>query len=106
MQAVELKLKQASAVLGVHPKDLQNLVQFAVLRPHRRDHVYWFDQTWVSVALVLYIIGLGVATGAHLPNLRRMNALMAVGAVYRMEAFRFSTIDHSRSLPGQSGAPS
>jgi hypothetical protein len=41
------------------------------------EHVYWFDQTWVSLALVLYIIGVGVATGAHLPNLRRMNALMA-----------------------------
>jgi hypothetical protein len=27
MQAVTLKLKQASAVLGVPPKDLQNLVQ-------------------------------------------------------------------------------
>jgi hypothetical protein len=26
MQSVELKLKQASAVLGVAPKDLQNLV--------------------------------------------------------------------------------
>jgi hypothetical protein len=32
MQSVELKLKQASAVLGVAPKDLQNLVQFKVLR--------------------------------------------------------------------------
>jgi hypothetical protein len=37
MQSVELKLKQASAVLGVAPKDLQNLVQFKVLRPPRRD---------------------------------------------------------------------
>ena len=43
MQAVELKLKQASAVLGVEPKDLQNLVQFKVLRPTRRDGLYWFD---------------------------------------------------------------
>jgi hypothetical protein len=33
MQGVELKLKQASAVLGVPPKELQNLVQFGVLRP-------------------------------------------------------------------------
>ena len=36
MLAVELKLKQASAVLGIDPKDLQNLVQFQVLRPRRR----------------------------------------------------------------------
>ena len=37
---MELKLKQASAVLGVAPKDLQNLVQFKVLRPIRRDSFY------------------------------------------------------------------
>ena len=43
MEAMELKLKQASAVLGVAPKDLQNLVQFKVLRPTRRDSFYWFD---------------------------------------------------------------
>jgi hypothetical protein len=43
MVAMELKLKQASAVLGVSPKDLQNLVQFKVLRPTRRDSFYWFD---------------------------------------------------------------
>ena len=40
MEAMELKLKQASAVLGVAPKDLQNLVQFKVLRPTRRDSFY------------------------------------------------------------------
>ena len=38
MKTVELKLKQASAVLGVDPKELQNLVQFKVLRPSRRDN--------------------------------------------------------------------
>src|SRR5437588_6672060 len=36
----------------------------------------------------------------------RVNARIAVGAVYKMVALRFSTIDHSRSLSGQSGAPS
>ena len=44
MPALELKLKQASAVLGVTPKDLQNLVQFGIVRPTRRGHVYWFDE--------------------------------------------------------------
>jgi hypothetical protein len=43
MQAVEFKLKQASAVLGVSAKDLQNLVQLKVIRPERRDNIYWFD---------------------------------------------------------------
>ena len=40
-------------------------------------HTYWFNQTWVSAALGLYIIGLGIATGVHLPNLRKMRDLMA-----------------------------
>ena len=40
----ELKLKQASAVLGVRPKDLQNLVQSGVLRPRRVGAVYYFDR--------------------------------------------------------------
>jgi len=43
MKNIRLKLKQASAVLGVSPKELQNLVQFGVLRPSRRDRVCWFD---------------------------------------------------------------
>lgn len=43
MEWIKLKLKQASAVLGVPPKDLQNLVQLNVLRPPREDNVYWFD---------------------------------------------------------------
>ena len=37
---------------------------------------------------------------------QRMNARIAVGAVYRIVARYFSTISHSRSLSGQSGAPS
>ena len=43
MQNVKMKLKQASAVLGVPPKELQNLVQFGVLRPKRRARVCFFD---------------------------------------------------------------
>src|SRR5713101_381740 len=56
MEAMELKLKQASAVLGVAPKDLQNLVQFKVLRPTRRDSFYWFDNRLLLEAKVaLYL---------------------------------------------------
>jgi hypothetical protein len=43
MQSLELKLKQASAVLGISSKELQNLVQFGVLRPRRRARVCFFD---------------------------------------------------------------
>src|SRR5258708_5175485 len=56
MEAMELKLKQASAVLGVAPKDLQNLVQFKVLRPTLRDSFYWFDNRLLLEAKVaLYL---------------------------------------------------
>jgi hypothetical protein len=56
VEAIELKLKQASAVLGVAPKDLQNLVQFKVLRPIRRDSFYWFDNRLLLEAKVaLYL---------------------------------------------------
>lgn len=44
MQTVELKLKQASAVLGVPPKELQNFVQFRIVTPKRRKGLYWFDE--------------------------------------------------------------
>lgn len=56
VQDTPLKLKQASAVLGVAPKDLQNLVQFKVLRPTRRDNFYWFDNRLLLEAKVaLYL---------------------------------------------------
>lgn len=56
METMELKLKQASAVLGVAPKDLQNLVQFKVLRPTRRDSFYWFDNRLLLEAkIALYL---------------------------------------------------
>ena len=56
MAAIELKLKQASAVLGVAPKDLQNLVQFKVLRPTRRNSFYWFDNRLLLEAkIALYL---------------------------------------------------
>src|SRR5689334_13373207 len=56
MQRIELKLKQASAVLGVAPKDLQNLVQFKVLRPTRGDSIYWFDRRLLLEAkIALYL---------------------------------------------------
>lgn len=43
MKTQGLKLKQASAALGIPPKDLQNLVQLGVVRPRRRKSVFVFD---------------------------------------------------------------
>ncbi len=64
MQAVELKLKQASAVLGVSPKDLQNLVQLNVLKPSRRDSYYWFNTRRLLEAKVAFYLkeSLGAST--------------------------------------------
>ncbi len=44
------------------------------------------------------------SSGNSVPH--RMKARIAVGAVYRIETWCFSMIDHHRSLSGQSGAPS
>jgi hypothetical protein len=56
MQNIRLKLKQASAVLGVTPKDLQNLVQFGVLRPAQRNRVFWFDTGLLLQAKVAFYL--------------------------------------------------
>lgn len=56
MSAVLLKLKQASAVLGVAPKDLQNLVQFGVLRPRKSADVFWFDANLLLQAKLAFFL--------------------------------------------------
>jgi uncharacterized membrane protein len=40
------------------------------------DHAWKFSQTWVSLALVLYIVGIGVSHAVMRPGHKRMNALM------------------------------
>lgn len=77
MEDVELKLKQASAVLGVAPKDLQNLVQFRILRPTRRDSFYWFDNRLLLEAKVaLYLKeSLGTSTEVLALFSRALSAL-------------------------------
>src|SRR5713101_7750027 len=58
MKAQTLKLKQASAVLQVQPKDLQNLVQFGVVKPKRSEGTYVFDSNALLTAKVaLYLKG-------------------------------------------------
>jgi hypothetical protein len=66
MSEIELKLKQASAVLGVAPKDLQNLVQFGIVKPRLRRQVFWFDKEGLLRAKVaLYLKeSLGASTQA------------------------------------------
>ena len=56
MTAKGLKLKQASAVLQVQPKELQNLVQFGVVKPKRAAGTYFFDTNVLLAAKVaLYL---------------------------------------------------
>jgi hypothetical protein len=52
MRRQRLKLKQASAVLRIQPKELQNLVQFGVVRPSRSEGTYFFDAKVLLIAKV------------------------------------------------------
>src|SRR3989442_691215 len=56
MQKQGLKLKQASAVLQIHPKELQNLVQFGVVKPKRSEGTYFFDTNTLLVAKVAFCL--------------------------------------------------
>jgi hypothetical protein len=52
MAGQKLKLKQASAVLQIQPKELQNLVQFGVVKPSRSEGTFFFDAKALLVAKV------------------------------------------------------
>ena len=66
MLNVTLKLKQASAVLGVTAKDLQNLVQLGVIRPPRRGNVYWFDTNLLLKAKVAFYLRQSLGSSSDL----------------------------------------
>jgi hypothetical protein len=69
MRTVEFKLKQASAVLGVPSKDLQNLVQLKVIRPVRRDNLYWFDSRMLLEAKVAFYLKESLGSSSELLSL-------------------------------------
>jgi hypothetical protein len=50
---------------------------FGILLVLVSDDAWKFSQTWISLAFLVYFLAVGVLHGAHKPNLRRMNALMA-----------------------------
>jgi hypothetical protein len=56
MEAQELKLKQACAVLQMPSKELQNLVQFGVVHPRRREGTYLFDTNALLTAKVAFCL--------------------------------------------------
>jgi len=60
-----LKLKQASAVLRVEPKELQNLVQFGVVKPKRVDGTYLFDKETLLTAKLAFRLKESLGTRAN-----------------------------------------
>jgi len=63
---IRLKLKDASYVLGVSPKDLQNLVQFGVLKPPRQDRFFVFDSATLLQAKVAFYLKESLGTSVPL----------------------------------------
>jgi len=85
----ELKLKQASAVLGVPPKDLQNFVQSGVLRPRRVGALYYFDRkTLVSAKVALFLKDSLGASTRYLTQFTRAVAKVPGFATGEAEAVR------------------
>lgn len=69
MQPVEFKLNQASAILGVSAKELQNLVQLKVIRPARRDNLYWFDRRRLLQAKIAFYLKEALGSSSELLSL-------------------------------------
>ena len=41
------------------------------------DDAWKFSQAWISASFALYIIALGIVHAVHMPNIRKMNQLLA-----------------------------
>ena len=41
------------------------------------DDAWEFEQAWIAISIVLYIVGLGISHGVMMPSEKRMNALAA-----------------------------
>ena len=100
MATTELKLKQASAVLGVAPKDLQNLVQFKVLRPTRRDNFYWFDNRLLLEAKIALYLKESLGTSTEM--LARFTRALSSLKDQEMKGTRYLSL---RSHPSNSRKP-
>jgi hypothetical protein len=76
MQKLGLKLKQASAVLQIQPKELQNLVQFGVVKPKRFEGTYLFDANTLLVAKVAFCLKESLGTRTSVLS-KLMNVFLA-----------------------------
>ncbi len=84
MTKYPLKLKQASAVLEVQPKELQNLVQFGVVRPRRSQGVYLFDANTLLVAKIASCLKEYLGTRTNVLS-RLMEAFLSAGEKMKSE---------------------
>jgi uncharacterized membrane protein len=41
------------------------------------EDTWQFSEAWISLSFLIYIVAIGLVHGLHVPNLRRMNVLMA-----------------------------
>jgi len=84
MRKAGLKLKQASAVLQIQPKELQNMVQFGIVKPKRADGTYLFDGNTLLAAQVAFRLKESLGTRASVLA-RLMDVFSASGAEIRAE---------------------
>lgn len=84
MSSQMLKLKQASAVLQVKPKELQNLVQFRVVKPKRFEGAYYFERSTLLVAKVAFYLKESLGTSTSVLS-RLMEAFSASEARLKAE---------------------
>jgi hypothetical protein len=66
MRTVQLKLKQASAVIEASPKELQNLVQFGVVKPRKRAGLFVFDMKTLYAAKLAFFLKTALGTSTEL----------------------------------------
>jgi hypothetical protein len=85
-----LKLKQASAVLQIQPKELQNLVQFGVVKPRRSDGTYFFDSNALLVAKVASYLKESLGTRTRVLS-KLMEAFSACEEKLKIENPRYIT---------------
>lgn len=84
MSRRKLKLKQASAVLRVQPKELQNLVQFGVVKPQRSAGTYFFDMRVLLAAKVALYLKESLGTGTSVLS-KLMAAFSASEEQFRIQ---------------------
>jgi hypothetical protein len=86
MQKRRLKLKQASAVLQIEPKELQNLVhvQFGIVKPKRFEGTYFFDTNTLMVAKVAFC--LKESLGTRTSVLSRLNSSQTIRSTSSLNA--------------------